>query len=137
METQPTPTLGELAHRIDTIEEAYEFMLAYAAQGRTNESGAPEPGIRAFLERLDTALGGVADAAARAARPSETETFSTFIDILAQDAKKARAIIRLVLARQSVSSQIIDNVNASIHIRALLADLFLIDELLNGEHPAA
>jgi len=27
----------ELTERIDTIEEAYEFMLAYAAQGRQGD----------------------------------------------------------------------------------------------------
>ena len=33
------------------------------------------------------------------------------------------------------NSQDIDKVNASIHLRALIADLFLIDELLKNEHP--
>jgi hypothetical protein len=35
-----------------------------------------------------------------------------------------------VLAQPSISSQLIDNLNASIHVRALLTDLFLIDEIL-------
>jgi hypothetical protein len=30
----------------------------------------------------------------------------------------------------SISSQLIDNLNASIHLRALLTDLFLLDEIL-------
>jgi hypothetical protein len=46
------------------------------------------------------------------------------------DAKKAQTVIQYILARSSISSQLIDNVNASIHIRALLTDMFLIDETL-------
>jgi hypothetical protein len=36
----------------------------------------------------------------------------------------------MVLAQESISSQLVDNLNASIHVRALLTDIFLIDELL-------
>ena len=39
---------------------------------------------------------------------------------------------RLGLAQPSISSQLIDNLNASIHVRALLTDLFLIDEILKS-----
>jgi hypothetical protein len=31
-----------------------------------------------------------------------------------------------------VSSQLVDNLNASIHVRALLTDLFLIDEAVKS-----
>ena len=37
-------------------------------------------------------------------------------------------MIRFVLAQRTIGSQIIDNLNASIHIRALLTDIFLLDE---------
>jgi hypothetical protein len=37
--------------------------------------------------------------------------------------------MELVLAQPSISSQLIDNLNASIHLRALLTDLFLLDEI--------
>jgi hypothetical protein len=32
------------------------------------------------------------------------------------------------LAQRAIGSQLVDNLNASIHLRALLTDLFLIDE---------
>jgi len=35
-----------------------------------------------------------------------------------------------VLSLPAIGSQVIDNLNASIHLRALLTDLFLIDEVL-------
>ena len=53
-----------------------------------------------------------------------------FIDVLAADARAAQAGLRLVMAQPNISSQLIDNLNASIHVRALLTDIFLIDEAL-------
>jgi len=38
----------------------------------------------------------------------------------------------MVLAQPSIHSQMIDNLNANIHVRALLTDLFLIDEILKA-----
>jgi hypothetical protein len=43
----------------------------------------------------------------------------------------------LVLAQPSISSQLIDNLNASIHLRALLADLFLVTEILDAQSTQA
>jgi hypothetical protein len=53
--------------------------------------------------------------------------------VLKRDAADAQAAIQLVLAQPSISSQMIDNLNASIHLRALLTDLFLIDEIVRPE----
>ena len=50
--------------------------------------------------------------------------------MLDRDAQDSLAAIEIVLAQPIISSQLIDNLNASIHLRALLTDLFLIDEIL-------
>ena len=120
-----------LADRIDAIEEAYEFMLAYAAQGRSGEDGGKGPGIRRFLERAEAALDGLDKAATE--RLGGDGAAADFIAILEDDAGKARAALRLVLAQPSIGSQLVDNLNASIHLRALLTDLFLIDEVAKGK----
>jgi hypothetical protein len=52
------------------------------------------------------------------------------IGVLEADASASLAAIRLVSARSGVSSQLIDNLNANIHLRALLTDLFLVDDLI-------
>ena len=58
--------------------------------------------------------------------------------MLDRDAQDSLAAIELVLAQPAISSQLIDNLNASIHLRALLTDLFLIDEILKLQRqPAA
>lgn len=49
------------------------------------------------------------------------------------------ATLQVVLAQRIIGSQIIDNLNAWMHRRALLTDLFVIDELLQDHlyHTAA
>ena len=59
-----------------------------------------------------------------------TSSADRFMDVVRQDAAKSSAAFRLVLAQPSIGSQLIDNLNASIHVRALLTDLFLLDEAL-------
>ena len=109
-----------LAERIETIESGYEFMLAYAAQGREDDqAGGPGPHIRDVLAGMETALDGLADAV--------TIDAGQFAAVLREDAAKARAAVQFVLAQQRISSQRVDNLNASIHLRALLTDLFLLD----------
>ena len=50
--------------------------------------------------------------------------------VIDRDARDSQAAVQLVVAQSAISSQLVDNLNASIHLRALLTDLFLIDEIL-------
>jgi hypothetical protein len=124
----------ELARRVDAIEAGYELMLAYAAQGIPTDQGATHGAqLREFLSRFDAALTGLADryrtlVALEGRGPGEV--YAGFFDVLARDAHAAQAALRVVMAQPHISSQLIDNLNASIHVRALLTDIFLIDELL-------
>ncbi len=115
-----------LAARCDAIEECYEFMLAYAAQGLADDAGSQSGAqIREYLRGTVTALNGLAEAiTAEGLQPA------AFITVVDRDARDSLAAIELVLAQPGISSQLIDNLNASIHLRALLTDLFLIDEIL-------
>jgi len=126
--------LNEVAERCDVIEECYEFMLAYAGQGIAGEGGTRDGQIRDFLSRAAKALNGLADSYASAMPASEQSL--AFIGVLDRDAKDSLAAIELVLAQSSISSQLIDNLNASIHLRALLTDLFLLDEVLKAARNA-
>ena len=131
-------TAAELSARSDIIEEAYEFMLAYAAQGlatdQGSDTGPPGPRVPQEVRR-----------GARAASPASSRITSS-----AQRRRADRAVrrvhrrhrsrraatrrrpIQLVLAQPAISSQLVDNLNASIHLRALLTDLFLIDEVFKS-----
>ena len=124
----------DLAERCETIERAYEFMLAYAAQGLSGDAGSQSGGeLRQLLTRASAALSNLADryaALVDGEGRQPREPYAAFLDVLRRDASDALAAIELVLAQRSISSQIVDNLNASIHVRALLTDLFLIDEIL-------
>jgi hypothetical protein len=120
----------------DAIEECYEFMLAYAAQGTPLEAAAERDGeLREYLQRAAVALAGLTDgcrAIVAEARLDPAERYERFFQVLARDADNSLAAIELVLAQRGLSSQIIDNLNASIHLKALLTDIFLLDEIVDA-----
>jgi hypothetical protein len=125
-----------LAQRCETIEQAYEFMLAYAAQGLSGDAGSETGGqLRDLLSRAAAALDDIADQYRLLVKSEDLEPrvrYNAFIEVLERDANDALAAIQLVLAQRLISSQLVDNLNASMHIRALLTDLFLIDEILKS-----
>ena len=125
--------LADIAERCNTIEESYEFMLAYAAQGLPTDSGSQSGGqIREYLRRAAHALRGLEESCAKALqqeRLEPAEHYQAFFKVLIREAADSLAAIELVLAQPSISSQLIDNLNASIHLRALLTDLFLLTEM--------
>src|SRR5258708_36837639 len=116
--------VAEIWERFEAIEECYEFMLGYAAQGLSNEEGsASGRQVREFLNRAVEALGGLAESCAAAMREEIGERgdrFDTFWAVLDRDARDSLAVMQFVLAQPALSSQLIDNLNASMHLRALL-----------------
>jgi hypothetical protein len=122
--------------RIDAIEESYEFFLAYAAQGLSSDQGAKSGAqLRDFLKKMELALDGLGDRFRDLVRAEALEPQKVWDDVLrvvSNDASDALATVRLVSSRSGISSQLIDNLNANIHLRALLTDLFLVDDLIDG-----
>jgi len=121
---------SELKSRCDAIESAYEFLLAYAAQGLLSDQGNGQ--VRDFLRKCDEGLSDLSGFLNRFVAQLQVDPtpYSAFMAVLDRDARDAQAAVQLVLAQPTISSQLVDNLNASIHLRALLTDLFLIDEVL-------
>ena len=107
--------------QIEVVETAYEFLLAYAAQGRDDDVEGPGRKSREVIEELDTALQSI-----HAALDAEID----FSDVVAQDITNTRKALKLVAAQPRISSELIDNLNASMHLRAVLTDLFLLSEAM-------
>ena len=126
-------TADELKGHIDVIEESYEFFLAYAAQGVTGSSGGISGELSDYLSRTHEALvaleGGLGNMTG-ATDPGSA--FRSMGEVMQRDARDTRAAVGLAMAQPVINSQLIDNLNASIHFRALLTDLFLIDEALKA-----
>ena len=118
----------ELNARCDAIEECYEYMLAYAAQGVVTEG----PQIRGFLQRCNQAITDLIDLSTKFAGTLKTAAapYAAFMVVVESDARASQAAVQLALAQTTIMSQLVDNLNASIHLRALLTDLFLLDEAL-------
>ncbi|MBM3516219.1 MAG: hypothetical protein FJX59_21250 [Alphaproteobacteria bacterium] len=122
IERAATERTWTLASCVEVIESSYEFMLAYAAQGRDQEGHDTSPTIRMALTALHDALGAID----KVLNPQSQD----FIAILRDDARRARAAVGLVLATGNISSQLVDNLNATGHLRTTLTSMFLADEAL-------
>lgn len=120
----------------DTIEECYEFMLGYAAKGLPTDQGdRPGGQIREFLYRAATAMAALVKSCSLTVNQEglePAEKYQAFIAVLERDARDSLAAVELVLAQPAISSQLVDNLNASIHLRALLTDLFLVGDVLKS-----
>jgi hypothetical protein len=129
--------LAEICDRCEAVEECYEFLLAYAAQGLPSDQGSNSGAqVREFLRRAVHALTGIAEACAMAVQQESLVPegkYLAFIAVLDRDSRDSLAAIEMVLAQRAISSQLIDNLNASIHLRALLTDLFLLGEILRKQ----
>ncbi len=120
---------ADMRTSFDQIEEAYEFMLAYAAQGRKREveEGGGESQIRQYVKRFHAALTDLDVALADGFGPEEG---SAFADRFRDDISVVRSVLALLMSRQSITSDMIDNTNSLIALRALLTDLFFADQAL-------
>jgi len=125
--------LQDLAVRCDIVEECYEFMLAYAAQGLSRDSGTGSGDqLRLLLGKAVSAIAGLPESYKAAITQSGLQPVSkheAFLAVLDRDCKAALAGMELVAAQPAISSMLIDNLNASVHLRTLLTDLFILDEI--------
>lgn len=118
-----------LQQDIDAVDSAYEFLLAYAAQGREDDVGGPAPRARDILAELDEALVNIV------AQLSEADTGASderrqFDTLVIEDIAKSLTALALVRTQSRISSELVDNLNASIHLRTVLTNLWLLSETL-------
>ncbi|MCE2523870.1 MAG: hypothetical protein J4F49_11755 [Rhodobacteraceae bacterium] len=122
-------TARNVRDAFDVIEEAYEFMLAYAAQGRRREGadGAGPSQIRRFLQRFRSAtesltslLEGIPD----------DDAGGAFRERWLTDIQAVQSVIDMLLAQPSITSEMIDNTNGLIVMRSLLTELFFADQVM-------
>ena len=132
---------ADIVEHCNTVEECYEFMLAYAAQGLRSDQGSESGAqIRECLDRAAKAISGLAESCAAALeqeRWEPAERYHAFFQVLARDAHDSLAALELVLAQPAIGSQLIDNLNASMHLRALLTDVFLFGDILKAQREVA
>ena len=132
----PDQAREELARRADAIEGGYEMMLAYAAQGLASDQGAANSAqLRDHLKRFESALTGLPELyrdAAAALGVGPKDALEGVLKVVGADAAATQSMLLLLLGQPGISSQMVDNLNASIHVRALLTDVFVVDEILKS-----
>ncbi len=117
----------EIERQCETIEACYEFTLSFAARGLPGDGGDAGRLLRDHLARAAAAMRGLERSCKEMLEQEQlgpVEKYEAVFEVLKHDAERAVAAVDLVLAQPAISSQLIDNLNASIHLRALLADLF-------------
>lgn len=108
---------------IETVESGYEFLLAFAAQGRpAQKETGPGPHARPTIEGMAGAMKNIVTAL--------SDSKDDFEKVIANDCRNAGAALGFILGQEKIGSEMVDNLNASIHLRAVLTDLFLYSEVL-------
>lgn len=117
----------KIRENIELVEEAYEYMLAYAAQGRADEGAGPDGAhIRTFLVQLNEATDNILAVMddVHAISPNS----SAFFEALKSDAATVKSVMSIMLGKDNVSSEMVDNANGLISVRSYLTALFFIDK---------
>jgi len=116
--------MSDPTQTIESIEEAFEYMLAYAAQGRTQEGAGPEgTSIRTFIDNFisgNKSLVSFVDEEASIPKALKDEFMasSAFIS----------GVLDALKGSKNISSELVDNANALIGIRHYLTMMFFIDK---------
>lgn len=122
-----------IRQNIEIIEESYEFMLAYAAQGRDREGAGPDGAhIRAFLDRFVEAAHELEDRIKTLLGQQGTNG-AGLLDRFEQDSATIISVLRLLLSQGNISSEMTDNANGLIAMRSYLTTLFFIDKAVLSE----
>ncbi|MEE2746131.1 MAG: hypothetical protein VX617_04525 [Pseudomonadota bacterium] len=116
-----------IREEIEKVEEAYEYMLAYAAQGRADEGeGAEGTQIRIFIKQFLAAVEVLSEALAGLSKTSVD--LNTYISGFNRESDIMASILKIILANDNISSEVIDNANGLISVRSYLTSLFFIDK---------
>ena len=93
----------DIEESIETIEAGYEFLLAYAAQGRpaSDESDGPGPHARPTIEGMVEAMGQIIE--------SFSASKDDFEQLIATDCKKASAALSFLVNQEKIGSEVVDN----------------------------
>jgi len=119
--------IDDIRVEIEKIEEAYEFMLAYAAQGRSDEGAGPDGAqIRILISQFSAAV-GIIDRAVSII-PPDLPVAVAFIDQFKSDSATMTSVLAILLNSKNISSEMVDNTNGLISVRAYLTSLFFLDK---------
>ena len=93
--------IDDIRVEIEKIEEAYEFMLAYAAQGRSDEGAGPDGAqIRTLISQFSAAV-GIIDRAVSII-PPDLPVAVAFIDQFKSDSATMTSVLAILLNSKNI-----------------------------------
>jgi hypothetical protein len=120
---------NQINEAIEQIEVSYEYMLAYAAQGRPTDKGESQSPVREYLDKMFIAC----ETLLLSLEKDNKLNTEYFVKTIISDIHTSRSMLSMVLEMNDISSQIVDNLNASVHLRAMLTDLFILEDILKAQ----
>jgi len=126
-------SVSELQRHIESAEEAYEFLIAYAGRGldRNQPPGTSEE-VREYLEQLRAAM--AEGHAAAEAVPDEHDLqgedhYRSALSTMAEEVEEARTIVALIAAQDVITSAQVDDMNGMSVFQSVMMKFFFLDEL--------
>lgn len=123
----------ELQEHIESAEEAYEFLIAYAGRGldRNQPPGTSEE-VRDHLEMLGGALADGHEAALVVADEHDVDGadhYESMLQTMDEEIDEARTIVALLAAQDRITSAQVDNMNGMSVFQSVMMKFFFLDEL--------
>ena len=119
--------IDDIRVEIKKIEEAYEFMLAYAGQGCSDEgAGLNGEQIQTMISQFSAAV-GIIDRAV-AIIPPDLPVAVAFIDQFKSDSATMTSVLAILLNSKYISPEMVNNTNGLISVRAYLTSLLFLDK---------
>jgi len=123
----------ELQGHIESAEEAYEFLIAYAGRGldRNQPPGTSEE-VRDTLEKLGEAMADAHEAAGAVADEHDLEGeahYASMLSRMGEEIDEARIIVSLLSAQDRITSAQVDNMNGMSVFQSVMMKFFFLDEL--------
>ena len=126
-------SVAALQEHIESAEEAYEFLIAFAGRGLDrNQPPGTSKEVVDYLEQLATAMEeGLA--AARAVADEHDldgeEHYRSALSTMAGEVEEAHTLVSLLSAQEVVTSAQVDDMNGMAVFQSVMMKFFFVDEL--------
>jgi len=133
-------SVAALQEHIESAEEAYEFLIAFAGRGLDrNQPPGTSKEVVDYLEQLATAMEEGLAAARAVAEEHDLdgeEHYRSALSTMAGEVEEAHTLVSLLSAQEVVTSAQVDDMNGMAVFQSVMMKFFFLDELTAHLAPA-
>ena len=126
-------SVAALQEHIESAEEAYEFLIAFAGRGLDrNQPPGTSKEVVDYLEQLATAMEEGLAAARAVAEEHDLdgeEHYRSALSTMAGEVEEAHTLVSLLSAQEVVTSAQVDDMNGMAVFQSVMMKFFFVDEL--------